>query len=172
MDEDDWLGSRRGTVHKGLESIYRGHRSGLFALAMSVTRSRGDAEDAVHDAFAKLCRANGTAGGDSVAYVFAAVRNAAIDRVRKRQRRECCPILLEPCLEAKSDDPESGDRDRLIAKVVDALPEELRTVVVLHLFCNMNFRQIGEIENLPLQTVWSRYRNALEKMRPKLKDFL
>lgn len=159
-------------MHNGLESIYRGHRSGLFALALSVTGSRSDAEDAVHDAFAKLCRMSTPVEADAVAYVFAAVRNAGIDRVRRRQRTDCPCIELEKCLETNASDPGIGDRDRSIASAVDTLPEELRTVVVLRVFCDLSFRQIGEIESVPLQTVWSRYKNALAKLRPKLKDWL
>src|SRR4029078_3262585 len=53
------LGGRR--LDNGLESIYRAHRSGLFALALAITRSKSDAEDAVHDAVAKLSRSGSLA---------------------------------------------------------------------------------------------------------------
>ena len=43
-----------------LESIYARHRKALLALALSVTGDVARAEDAVHDAFARLCR-NGLA---------------------------------------------------------------------------------------------------------------
>src|SRR3954464_10297105 len=92
------LGSpARGTVgcvaDLDLEDIYARHRQGLFTLALSITRCAARAEDAVHDAFVRLCRrrfvawwfsATGTARQpDPVAYVFASVRNAAVDLVRR-----------------------------------------------------------------------------------------
>src|SRR4051795_7972904 len=84
--------SARGTVGRvadlDLEDIYARHRQGLFTLALSITRCAARAEDAVHDAFVRLCRrrsvsapVNGTGTAsqpDPVAYVFASVRNAAV----------------------------------------------------------------------------------------------
>jgi len=71
-------------VRDALEAIYREHRQGLFTLALSITRRGDRAEDAVHDAFARLCRGTTQPAGDPVAYVYATVRNAAIDIIRSR----------------------------------------------------------------------------------------
>src|SRR3954452_9099285 len=90
-----WPGGRRrggGTVGRvadlDLEDIYARHRQGLFTLALSITRCAARAEDAVHDAFVRLCRRRSVAAPlegtgaasqpDAVAYVFASVRNAAV----------------------------------------------------------------------------------------------
>lgn len=67
-----------------LEAIYQDHRQGLYTLALSITRNPDRAEDAVHDAVVRLFRTDKKPTGDPVAYVFAAVRNAAIDIKRKR----------------------------------------------------------------------------------------
>ncbi|HEX4796695.1 MAG TPA: sigma factor, partial [Humisphaera sp.] len=72
-----------GVTHQELADIYERHRRALFALALSITRCPAKAEDAVHDAFARLCRVSGRVAGDRVAYVFSAVRNAAVDQVRR-----------------------------------------------------------------------------------------
>ena len=37
-----------------LDEIYEEYRQGFFSLALSITRSAAEAEDAVHDAFVKL----------------------------------------------------------------------------------------------------------------------
>lgn len=71
-------------MREKLEMIYQGHRQGLYTLALSITRNPDRAEDAVHDAIVRLFRTNRQPTGDPVAYVFAAVRNAAIDIKRKR----------------------------------------------------------------------------------------
>ena len=60
-----------------LETVYEEHRQGLFTLALAITGSREDAEDAVHDTFARLCRLQANCPADPAPYVFAAVRNAA-----------------------------------------------------------------------------------------------
>jgi RNA polymerase sigma-70 factor (ECF subfamily) len=159
-------------LDNGLESIYRAHRSGLFALALAITRSRPEAEDAVHDAFARLCRNGALRDGDGVAYVFKAVRNAAIDRVRRRSGDADIPLALQACLEAKAHGVSTGERDHAIATAIESLPAELRAVVLLRNFCGLTFKQVSEIEDAPLQTVASRYKAALDRLRPKLKDWL
>jgi len=78
-----------------LRELYALHRQGLFTLALSITRRRERAEDAVHEAFVKLCaplcgkRGPPTEDGeatrptDPVAYAYRMVRHAAIDQVRR-----------------------------------------------------------------------------------------
>jgi RNA polymerase sigma-70 factor (ECF subfamily) len=74
-----------------LRELYAQHRQGLFTLALSITRKRERAEDAVHEAFVKLCTPRADAAVDEpspvlidpVAYVYRMVRHAAIDQVRR-----------------------------------------------------------------------------------------
>ena len=70
-----------------LEDIYRDHRRGLFGLALSVVREAAAAEDAVHEAFARMAKQRRRPVGDVLGYVYKAVRNAAIDQTRRRQAR-------------------------------------------------------------------------------------
>ena len=72
-------------VQQELERIYRDHRQGLFTLALSITRCPDLAEDAVQDAFTRLWRSEIEPQGDSTAYVFASVRNAALELARGRR---------------------------------------------------------------------------------------
>jgi RNA polymerase sigma-70 factor (ECF subfamily) len=160
-----------------LGRIYQQHRQGLFVLALSITRSRPDAEDAVHEAFTRMCR-NGRLGDqDATAYAFAAVRNAAIDRLRGRKPAESVPLSLAACLispdRAGAERPaEERERDDAIARLVDGLPEDLRIVVVLRVFAGLTFRQIGEFTQSPLQTTVSRFAAALDRLRPDLRKWL
>lgn len=158
-------------MYERLERIYREHRQGLFALALSITQSRESAEDAVHDAFVRLWRSNVQAQGDPVAYVFASVRNAAIDATRRRKSTAELPESLfagrrlDPAAEA-----EQTEQTELLRRAVDGLPEEQREVIVLRLYAGLSFRQMGETLNEPLQTVASRYRRALERVRGQIED--
>jgi RNA polymerase sigma-70 factor, ECF subfamily len=157
-------------VSDTLEWIYRGHRQGLYRLALAITRSAADAEDAVHEAFSRLCRKPMPTGAEPVAYVFAAVRNAAVDRVRRR--KEPPAILMLPCLDGADGAVSDKERDQAIAAAVDGLPEELRIVVCLRIFADLSFREIGELVDSPLQTVASRYAAALERLKPGLRKWL
>lgn len=169
-----------------LERIYRDHRQGLFTLALSITRNAERAEDAVHTAFARMCRrltdGDGVGGngrletvGDPVAYVHAAVRNAAIDQLRGDSSVVVSPqsIFAEAGDEA---DPVVAvcdkERDRLIRRAVEDLPDDQRQVVVMKVFGGLTFRQIAEVFGEPLATITSRHRRALKALRQRIETLV
>jgi RNA polymerase sigma-70 factor (ECF subfamily) len=96
------------------------------------------------------------------AVIFTIVRNLALDALRRRAREEKAlshweeqtPTWFEP----------AADHETLIAALAE-LPEEQRSVVHLHVWEDMAFREIGELLGQPTQTIASRYRYALEKLR-------
>jgi RNA polymerase sigma-70 factor (ECF subfamily) len=149
-----------------IENIYRQHRKGLFAMALSITRRVDSAEDAVHEAIVRLWKNGKSPTGDPVAYVFAAVRNAAVDQKRKTGSVSIFD-LPEPA-QASPAVLEKDERDRLIADTIEALPADQREAVILHLYGGLTFAQVAEVLDIPLQTIASRYRRALVSLREKL----
>ncbi len=149
-----------------IEQIYRQHRKGLFTLALSITGRVDSAEDAVHDAMLRLCKSARPPTGDPVAYVFAAVRNAALDQ-RRRKGSVSIFDMPEPTQPA-GDIVMEQDMNRLIARALDELPAEQREAVVMHLYTGLTFQQSAQALDVPLQTIASRYRRALTKLRETL----
>lgn len=161
-----------------LEHLYTTHRQGLYTLALTITRAADAAEDAVHEAFVRLCRSGQRAGGDPVAYVFAAVRNAAIDQLRKRGRtdRQGHSIFAAapPADHVARPDQlaAEAERDRLIRAALDALPDATRQVIVMKLYAGLTFDQIAAACGQPLPTIASRYRRGLEKLRTSVEALI
>lgn len=161
-----------------LPDIYRRHRQGLFTLAASITRCPMRAEDAVHEAFARLCRSAPSAAepmaGDAVAYVFTAVRNAAIDQVRRAAPAlddvDMAGVLFD--LSDPSRRALDAERVRLVGEAIGALPGEQREVVVLHVYAGLSFARIAAIAGAPLPTIAARYRRALERLRSRLESMV
>ncbi len=164
-------------MREQLQAIYEEHRQGLFSLALSVTRKPELAEDAVHDAIVRLCRTKARPKGDPVGYVFAAVRNAAIDITRHRKarpeatNRDAALFLFRP-----DDGPAAPDvaaeaelAQRAMA-AIDALPEKQREVIVLRLVAGLKFEQIAATLDLPLGTVTTRYRRTIFALREQLDE--
>ena len=150
-----------------LDDLYREYRRPLFLTAWNILRCSSLAEDAVHSAFLGLADLQ-KAPREPKLYAFRAVRNAAVDcaRTRARRREEAMPT------DAASGvfDPLSGGGDLLIAAAaaLNQLEETAREVVELHLHSGLTFREIASLLEEPLQTVASRYRRALEKIRVSL----
>jgi RNA polymerase sigma-70 factor (ECF subfamily) len=158
-----------------IEAIYRRHRQGLYTLALSIVGRPEAAEDAVHDAVVRLCRPGAPRPtGDAVAYVFAAVRNAAVDDRRRAGPRPAAAVsifdLAEPAAGDRPADASIADaeRDLRVADALGALAPEQREAVVLHLFAGLTFAQAAEAAGVPLQTLASRYRRGLAALREPL----
>ena len=155
-----------------LAAIYEQYRRSLLVLALSITRCPAQAEDAVQEAFAKLCRGWQGDVSDRVAYVFSAVRNAAINQLRKAPReaepRDDGRLLFDLSRADPRQEMIDRERQRIIAGAVEELAADLREVVLLRIYGNLRFSQIAEILNAPVPTVATRYRRALERLKTRL----
>jgi RNA polymerase sigma-70 factor (ECF subfamily) len=159
-------------VRDRLEQVYRQHRQGLFSVTLSITRNVAEAEDAVHDAFVRLARRVKPVSGDLTAYVYASVRNAALDRLRRRAR---APEPLDSVFDEQAPRAESSEagyiedeRGRLVREAVEQLPDAQRQAVVMKVYGGLTFQQIADACGEPLSTVSSRYQRALEALRKPL----
>ena len=147
-----------------LTRLHSEHALSAYRFAWSVTKDEGLARDVVQELFLKLARDSDsmTKARSERAVIFTMVRNLALDALRRIAREEKAldawkqdlPGWFEP----------SADNEALTAKLAE-LPEEQRSVVHLHVWEDMTFREIGEQLGLPTQTIASRYRYALEKLR-------
>jgi RNA polymerase sigma-70 factor (ECF subfamily) len=162
-----------------LEGIYSRYRQALFTLALSRTGHREQAEDAVHEAFVRLCRLGLGQSSDPVSYVFSAVRNAAIDQVRRMHiagGNGGNGSLPESIFDFRCGRAEeraiSAERAELIAGAMGCLSAEQREALVLRIFGGLSFAQIAQVVGAPLPTVASRYQRALERLRERLEKLV
>jgi RNA polymerase sigma-70 factor (ECF subfamily) len=170
---DSWsdfaVPARRGE----LEQLYSECRQALFTCALVITSSPSQAEDAVHDAFCQLLRreeAEAEDVGDLKAYAFRAVRNAAIDQLR-RGRRATEPLadfVFDPSPPPGASAEDAEFRNRAVELMQMLSPDE-RETIVQHLYGQLTFQQIATIRDIPRGTVASWYRRGLEKLRRQLK---
>lgn len=157
-----------------LEAIYRQHRTGLIGLARSVARQDDAAEDAVHEAFTRLASKDAEPQGDAVAYVYRAVRNAAVDQIRRRAAGvqpttdgEQAALFADPGPSAH-DRLEQTELHRLLTRALETLDDPIRETIVMKCFGNLTFQQIAQARGEPLSTVASRYQRGLKQLKGQL----
>jgi|SRR5579863_5091295 len=98
-------------------------------------------------------------------YAFRAVRNAAVDLARMRGRHSSEPA---EALETYTTIESSGiDNEALVAAqaALEQIDDAAREVVELQLHASLTFQEIAELLDRPLQTVASRHRRAIERLR-------
>lgn len=149
------------------------HGPRLLLCARQWTRSLADAEDVVQEAFVRYWRHQRQLPGDPRALLVTSIRRAAIDLARREDRRtareeragsgsEGSDTLFEklPC--------EGDERRQEIEAALRRLPDEQREVLVLKIWQELTFEQIGEALDIPANTAASRYRYALSALRKQL----
>ena len=153
-----------------LRRIYEKYKDDLLGLAVTLLRDKSVAEDIVHDVFVSFAQTTGTyhLSGTLKGYLSTCVANAARDRNRLKSTKDTGLNVVE-ALGSGSDGPMeqtigSEESGRLI-DLLNRLPYEQREVIVLHLHHGIRFREIADALDISINTVQSRYRYGLEKLR-------
>lgn len=136
----------------------------LYRLAYSRLGRKSDAEEVVQDVFVALLRKRPPQLQDG--YLFQAVRNRCLDRLRRENRgRQLCPDWIE----VSELDPADRERWLELVQALPSLSEEQREVLVLRSFCGLTLAEIASLQEVPVTTVSSRHRYALDHLRKQLR---
>jgi RNA polymerase sigma factor (sigma-70 family) len=147
------------------------HLDAAQRFARWLSRSPGEAEDIVQEAFLRAFRGfDGLRGSDVKAWLLAIVRNCHATAYRQTQRRAQVPLpegddaQFDSATLAAVPDPEAAsiarDDARRLEGLISALSEEHREVLLLREMEEMSYRQIAAVTQLPIGTVMSRLARA------------
>jgi RNA polymerase sigma-70 factor, ECF subfamily len=147
------------------------HGSALVLFARQWVPNRADAEDVVQEGFVRFWRSRDRAI-DPAAYVYACVKHCILDWQRDRTRQSKREkAAARP--EAETFFTATLEQNELCANVAAALrrlPENQREVLVMKIWGGLSFPQIAEALQVSANTVASRYRYALAKLREQLAE--
>lgn len=156
-------------------SFIRRYQARVFGLALGILSDRAAAEEVAQEAFLRAWRHG--AGfdprrGHVSTWLLTITRNLAIDAARMRRQEPFDPGTLMSLLESGDEEYEeplvvADDSNRLRRALAD-LPPEQRIAVVEAGFLGRTAREISEREGVPLGTVKTRIRSALQKLRVAL----
>jgi len=157
-----------------LARIYEKYKNNLLRIATGLLNQANVAEDIVHDVFVSLAQSADQLklSGNLKAYLATCVANRVRNSNRARQRQmavsldETAPVIPD------SDKPErwiihNEELDKL-NNAMAQLPYNQREVVILHVQGGMKFKAIAKSQNVSINTVQSRYRYGLDKLRSLL----
>lgn len=148
-----------------VEFLYRQHGPALLLFAQAVTGERNRAQDAVHQVFLKLIEKGSLSRVvDKKAYLFVSVRNAALNEGKIQDRNK----PLDPDSAWFSPTNRDYAAEQNLRRALSALPSDQRQVIVLHIWGELTFSQISDLLGLSSNTVASRYRYALAKLRDSM----
>jgi RNA polymerase sigma-70 factor, ECF subfamily len=160
------------------EELVARHRDKIYARAYSMMRSESDALDLSQEAWVKGWQRLKQFQGDSsyVTWMTRIVINLCLDQLRKqkRQRAESIEMLdeesggVERLMPVITTNPTAGlERAELrkrIDRALDQLSAEHRSVLVLHEFEELEYKEIAKRMGCSIGTVMSRLFYARRRM--------
>jgi RNA polymerase sigma-70 factor (ECF subfamily) len=184
-DESLMLRYRDGDV-RAFELLVTRHRKPVFNFILRFVRDTAHAEDVTQETFLRLVKGANAYERQAkfTTWLYTIARNLCVDAARRGKHRKAAS------LDAPLDDggaslldfvPDGGaavDRQaqsrelalRLRA-AIESLPDEQREIFLLREVADLQFNEIAAVVGCPENTVKSRMRYALEKLRDALEEY-
>ena len=158
------------------EVLYGRHRGPLFRFMLGQLRDRAQAEELYQDVWQRViaARAGWKPEAAFSTWLYRIAHNRLNDHWRAQRHRPPAPLDadLRTAALADPDDPErraTDDEARLrLQQALDELPDDQREAVLLRLQQELSLEEIARITGVGRETVKSRLRYALDKLRARL----
>ena len=159
---------------KLLEALWNDHSGAVHAMLIAYCGNPSDAGDILQDLFLRLSRDPSTLATmkSPRAFLIVSARRLAIDLARKRSaelRRQESPEAIDNFHPAPSTPLADKDLVNIINAALQKLPTDQRSVIKSKMIEGKTLAAIAEEQGIPLNTVASRLRYSLDKLRNELR---
>jgi RNA polymerase sigma-70 factor (ECF subfamily) len=185
-DESLMLRYRDGDV-RAFELLVTRHRKPVFNFILRFVRDTAQAEDVTQETFLRLVK-----GADAyerqakfTTWLYTIARNLCVDASRRGKHRKAASLdapigdddgasLLDlvpdggAAVDRQAQSRELGVR---LKQALESLPDEQREIFLLREVADLQFNEIANVVGCPENTVKSRMRYALEKLREALEEY-
>jgi RNA polymerase sigma-70 factor (ECF subfamily) len=185
VPDEELLRAYQDGDSEAFKMLFHRYRRPLFNFLLRRVGDRGRAEELYQDSWTKVIERCAEFRGDSKfsTWLYTIARNVCIDHQRKMKFRGHASLdetqrgadhprverLANPGLAPDQLAVGQALRER-IRIAVEALPEEQREVFLLRQLQGLGFREVSEVVGVPVNTVKSRMRYALERLQLGLDD--
>jgi len=160
-----------GGDRAAMAEVYRRTSAKLFGISLRLLGSRSEAEEVLQDVYLTVWRKAGSfdaARASPITWLSVMARNRAIDRLRRQGPGH---EAIDAAADVADDLPtpfdlaaDSQDRGRL-ADCLEQLDEQPRAMIRKAFVDGATYRELAEVENVPLGTMKSWIRRALTRLR-------
>lgn len=176
-DESLMLAYAAGQV-SAFETLYARHRGALYRFLDRQLRNSAQTDELFQDVWQKVISARATWRPDAAftTWLFRIAHNRLNDHWRSLKHRPPAPTDADERT-ARVPDPHTPERNlsefeqrRRLQMALAELPDEQREVLLLRLEQEMTLEDIGEVTGVGRETVKSRLRYAMDKLRTRLQE--
>ena len=156
---------------KSLEVLIKRYLKPIYSFAFNFVLNQQDAEDLTQETFLKMWRnlRKFKKEKNFENWLFTIAKNTCLDFLRKKKKNltlsadnlEIVADFAPPLLEKL-------EKENLLEKLkkeIEKLPIKMRQIIDLYYNFGLNFREISEILGEPINTVKSRHRRAISKLK-------
>jgi RNA polymerase sigma factor (sigma-70 family) len=160
------------------EQLYSRHRGRLYRFLLRQLRDPAMADEIFQDVWQRVIAARAGWKPDAAfaTWLFRIAHNRLTDHWRALHHRPPAPADGDERA-ARIPDPDTPERTlsqfeqrRSLQLALDALPDEQREVLLLRLEQELTLEEIGAITGVGRETVKSRLRYAMDKLRTRLSE--
>jgi RNA polymerase sigma-70 factor (ECF subfamily) len=152
----------------------------IYSLTLRMLGRDEDARDACQEAFLSAFRNLSKFRGEAKfsSWIYRIALNACHTRLRngngfsysldEEDENGRRPDVADTSLESLPDQLQRNEQTQLVRRALQALPPEMRQVIVMKEYEEMTFAEIADVLGLPVSTVKSRLYTGLQQMRMRL----
>ncbi len=176
---------------KAFAELVRRHNRPIYNFVLRQLRVPSIAEDVTQDVFMRLVQNAAEFKHEArfLTWLYTIARNLCIDQLRKLSHRRHASLdqpsgdqategktlgesISDPSPQASAEhNALSSEVRSCIVRAVDSLPDDQREVFLLREVASLPFRDIAEITGVGENTVKSRMRYALDRLKDALREF-
>jgi RNA polymerase sigma-70 factor (ECF subfamily) len=156
------LDAIRGGDNVAFEELYNDLKTPIYTIIYRITWDKSSSEDVMQEVFFKLYQSPPETHIKNLrAYIFQMGRNLAIDSTRKQHP----DISLDEIAEAAHLPIDDFSLRMDIEDALKTVPAQECQIVTLHVIGELKFREISAIMQIPLGTVYGRYKKAISTLK-------
>lgn len=173
MDDVQLLNRIAAGDQEAFAAFYDRHAPAVFGMLMRLLPQRGDAEDALQEAFSQVwrqARNYDAARGAPLAWLLMLARSRGVDLLRRQRSRSDLPTSAEALTWPDAAlAVEQSELAALVRSALTQLPEEQRSALCLAFYNGLTYEQVANQQAVPLGTVKTRIRLAMGRLRHLLR---
>lgn len=187
--DEELMAEFRDGNPQAFELLVLRHQRPLLNFLLRSVQNRARADELLQEVFLRVVRAKDRYQRTArfTTWVYTIARNLCVDESRRARFRRTVPLEskgrgrggeegrsvldVSAAEQVGTDDEAAGPSlQRRVALAVSSLPDDQREVFLMRQVAGLSFKEIGEAVGAPENTVKSRMRYALEKLRCELAD--
>jgi RNA polymerase sigma factor (sigma-70 family) len=170
MDDKQLIKLCKDGNNDALRQIYDKYKNDLLILSMALLNNSSNAEDVVHDVFTRFIRdiEQFQLTGSLKSYLLTCAANYArnINKAKYQQGIEYNPSeMVASTFGEPIKSIVCNEQLLMLSNAMAQLPYDQREVIILHFQAGMTLEQIAQQQEISVNTIKSRYRYGIEKLR-------